>query len=336
VKIGGFDLDERVLVIAEIGNNHEGDLGAAKEMVSEAARVGADAVKFQTFVAKRFVRRSDDEARFQRLKKFELPPSAFAELATLARSEGLLFISTPLDLDSVSVLEPLVDAFKIASSDNTFFPLLKRVARTGKPMLLSTGLADVPLVEQAVRFIQQAWEDAALDGELAVLHCVTSYPVEPAHANLRSIQALGQVGVVVGYSDHTVGVDAAPIAVALGARIIEKHFTLDHDSSDFRDHKLSADPEEMTELVRRVRSASELLGKPEKDIQPVEEPFVVALRRSIVAAAPLRAGHRLEEADLMWTRPGGGLPPGEEHRLVGRRLVRDVAFGEPVAFADVD
>jgi N,N'-diacetyllegionaminate synthase len=336
MRISGFDLNERVLVIAEIGNNHEGDVEAAKEMVRAAARAGADAVKFQTFVAERFVRASDDQARFDRLKKFELSPAAFAELAALARSEGLLFISTPLDLASVSILEPLVDAFKIASSDNTFFPLLTHVARTGKPMLVSTGLADIKLVREAVRFVQNEWSDAGVTGDLAVLHCVTSYPVEPAQANLRSIEALEQVGVVVGYSDHTVGLDAAPVAVALGARIVEKHFTLDHDYSDFRDHKLSADPEELAELVRRVRQASALLGTQGKAVQAAEEPFVVTLRRSIVAAAPLEAGHRLEEADLMWTRPGGGLAPGEEHRVVGRRLVRDVAFGEPIAASDVD
>lgn len=324
----------KTLIVAEIGNNHEGNIEVAKEMVHAVAESGADVVKFQTFQTAYFIN-PENEARYQRLKGFELTYDQFAELATLARSLGLMFISTPLDMESAIFLNEIVDFFKVASSDNTFYPLLDYIARTDKAMVVSTGLADLPVVTQAVEHIQRARQDRAL--ELALLHCVTSYPVPPEQANLRAIRVLQEQfpDVVIGYSDHTMGNQACVLSVAFGVSIIEKHFTLDHHYSDFRDHQLSATPDEMRELVQQVRHAETLLGRFEKHLQEVEVSVVSALRRSIVAKHALPAGHTLQMSDLAWTRPGDGLIVGQEHLVVGKTLAIALQQGQRILLTDL-
>lgn len=335
MRVGGFDTDRRLMVVAEIGNNHEGSVSVAEEMVRQAAAAGADAVKFQIFRTQSFVRPSDAE-RFKRLQGFELPPAAVVSLAALAKSLGLLFISTPLDLESAAVLEPLVDVFKIASGDNTFYPLIDRVVSTGKPLIVSCGLTDANQVERTVATIDEGWRRRGLTGDLALLHCVSAYPAPPDQIHLRAIGALAaRFSRTVGYSDHTLGIEASVLAVACGARIIEKHFTLDKDYSSFRDHQLSADPPEMAQLVQRARAASVLLGDGEKRVQPCEEAGVTAMRRSIAAVADLPEAHVLTETDLVWLRPAGGLPPGDEHQVLGRALRRAVQAGEWILPVDI-
>jgi N,N'-diacetyllegionaminate synthase len=336
MRIGPVDLARKVLVVAEVGNNHEGKLDVARELVRRAAEAGADAVKFQTFRTRYFVSAAD-RARFERLAGFELTPGQFQELCDLARSVGLLFVSTPLDLESAAVLEPLVDCYKVASGDNNFYPLLERICRTGKPLIVSTGLADLAQVRRTVRFVQECWRAGGIAQELAVLHCVSSYPVPPEQANVAAVRTLArELPCPVGYSDHTIGIQACLAAVALGARIVEKHFTLDKRFSDFRDHQLSADPLEMAELVRRVAEIGVLLGTGEKVLQPNEVQAERLIRRSIVAAADLAAGHTVRSEDLTWIRPWSGLAPGEEGQVVGRRLRRALAFGEPIRPADLE
>jgi N,N'-diacetyllegionaminate synthase len=331
MRIGGFDTGRRVLVVAEIGNNHEGDPGVARELVRRAAEAGAHAVKLQTFHTPRFVR-PRDSARFEQLSRYELGAAVVQELAELARSHGLLFLSTPLDLGSVDLLEPLVDGYKIASGDNDFFPLLERVAHTGKPVVVSAGLVDV----EGARAAKEALERGDDNADVAVLHAVTAYPAPPESVNLAAIPTLArELQCTVGYSDHTLGNEACVAAVALGARILEKHFTLDHDHSDFRDHKLSADPGELRELVERVALVETLIGRPEKAVQDAEADLAPAVRRSIAAARDLPRGRVLVPADLTWLRPRDGLAPGQEDRLLGRALRRDVPSGESILEEDV-
>lgn len=327
MRIGRFDTDERVLVIAEIGNNHEGDAAVARELVEYAADAGADAVKFQTFRTRALISPAD-EVRYARMQRFELPPETFAELADLAHERGLLFASTALDFDSVDVLVGIADAIKVASGDIDFFPLLERIAASGRPTILSTGQSDLEDVGRAV--------DVLGDG-IGVLHCVTSYPAPITEVNLRAIGVLRERFPVatIGYSDHTDGLEAAPLAVACGARIVEKHFTMDKHRSDFRDHQLSATPEELGELVRRIRAAETLLGDSEKAVQPSEMSARTAVRRSIAAARSLPEGHALAAGDLTWTRPADALRPGEEHRLIGRPLRRAVERGDHLRLEDV-
>jgi sialic acid synthase SpsE len=298
-------------------------------MVLEAARAGAQAVKFQTFVPERLVSPLQAE-RLAVLRRFQLSRDQFAELAGLARDQGLAFLSTPFDPDSARFLDRLVPAFKIASGDNDFWPLLEAVAATGKPVLLSTGLSGLAQVRRSLDFLREAWAGSGVEGRAVVMHCVSSYPTPAEEANLAALGPLAGLGQTVGYSDHTLGIEAAVMAVALGARVVEKHFTLDKRLSDFRDHQLSADPEEMAELVRRVRLAESLLGGGGKGLRECEREVAVAARRSVVAGRDLPAGTVLGLDDLDWLRPGGGLPPGGERELIGRRLAAAKRCGEMI------
>jgi sialic acid synthase SpsE len=341
VKIGDFDTSAKVLVVAEIGNNHEGDVGRAREMVHAAADSGAGAAKFQTFDTDHYVGRAD-RARYERLKSFELSHDEFAELSELARSLDLLFISTPFDLASAAFLAEVADALKVASGDNSFYPLLNAVGGAGKPVIFSTGLSDLSQVRRTLGALADA---GARD--VAVLHCVASYPVPPEQAALRAIPRLrdelaqyetqnDSVRLEIGYSDHVIGIEAAMLSAALGARIVEKHFTLEGIESDFRDHELSATPPQLRELVDAIDRAHEMLGDFEKTIQPAESANVSALRRSIVAAADLPQGHVLRLEDITWIRPSGPLAPGDEDQVVGRRLRHPVVFGQQLAPDDLE
>ncbi len=331
MKIGTHDIDEKILIVAEIGNNHEGNFDTARRMVEAAADAGVDAVKFQTFKTQLFTSNADP-ARVERLKKFELTQAQFIELRDLAKSRGLIWFSTPLDLESARFLEPLVDVFKIASGDNDFLPLIAQVAATRKPLIISTGLADLEHLEWISSFAREH----GAEGHLAFLHCVCAYPAPAAEVNLRAIPLLAaELGVPIGWSDHTLGPRASLAAAAIGARIIEKHFTLDKNFSAFRDHQLSADPAEMKAIVEGVREIEVLLGRAEKFVQPCEEGNAIPARRSIAAARNLEKGHRVELTDVMWVRPAIGIPPGQEDRVVGKVLTQEKKMGEAILVKDV-
>jgi N,N'-diacetyllegionaminate synthase len=333
--IGPVDLDQEVLVVAEIGNNHEGSFARAEEMIGRIAEAGAQAVKFQTFIPEHYVSR-EDTARLERLRRFAFTFDQFEKLAKLAQNKGLVFLSTPFDLASAEFLNKLCPAIKISSGDNNFIPLLERVAIFEKPVLLSTGLADLSDIDSARAAIIKIWKDRAYDGQIVLLHCVSSYPTQAGEANLNVIRTLGErFGGTVGYSDHTLGVDAAVLSVALGARIVEKHFTLDKNLSDFRDHQLSADPAELAELVMKVRLANELIGDGDKRARQSEEQGRMAMRRSVAAGADLPAGTILRWEHLTWVRPGRGIEPGSEHLLLGRALKRAFKQGELFSTDDV-
>ncbi|MBV9523806.1 MAG: N-acetylneuraminate synthase family protein [Alphaproteobacteria bacterium] len=329
MKIGAHDLAEAIFVVAEIGNNHEGSFARAEEMIGRAKAAGANAVKFQTIVPEKLVS-ATDTARIAQLRRFQFSYKQFEALAATARREGITFLSTPFDIASVAALDPLVPAFKIASGDNDFDPLLEAVAATGKPILLSTGLCDIDAVERSKCVIEAAWRRAGRGGALALLHCVVSYPTAPADATLLAIRELATLGCTVGYSDHTIGITAAVLSVALGARIIEKHFTLDKNQSDFHDHKLSADPADLAEMVGRVREAELLLGGGGKRVLPCEAAVLARVRRGIAAARDLPRGTIVSASDLTWVRPRAGLAPGEEAQLIGRRLAIAVPFGAAI------
>lgn len=334
MKIGTFDTDKEILIVAEIGNNHEGSYVLAEEIVGLAAKAGAGAVKFQTIVPDRLISPRQKERR-QQLERFRLSYDEFKNLHKVARRENVLFLSTPFDIESARFLEPLVPAFKIASGDNNFFPLIDVVSRTGKPVILSSGLADIEQITATRDFIRGIWNECDIKQELAVLHCVASYPTPPDEASLLAIRQIQELGVTVGYSDHTMGIEAAVLSAALGARIIEKHFTLDKNYSDFHDHQLSADPQELALLVKRVRQVVELLGDGEKRLQNSERGSIDKVRRSIVASRDLNEGTVLQWEDLTWLRPAGGLSPGHEAKLVGKALRRAIPAGEHILLKDV-
>lgn len=330
MHIGNVDLSQDVLVIAEIGNNHEGDFGRAADMIHAAAAAGVQAVKFQTIIPERLVS-ADQTARIAQLGRYAFSRDQFTELAGIARAAGVMFMSTPFALEAVSWLDELVPAFKIASGDNNFQQLLAAVAATGKPILLSTGMADLAGIKKSCRIIENAGLPGKTRSEIALLHCVSAYPTPAEEANLSAIATLArETGRVVGYSDHTLGIAAAALSIGVGARIVEKHFTLSKTQSEFRDHALSADPSELAALVTQIRLAQKLLGTGEKTPRPSEAATTATARRSIVARTALPAGHVLTDADMDWLRPGGGLQPGQENLLVGRRTACAVKQGQMI------
>ena len=335
IKIGDIEISKRTMVIAEIGNNHEGDFEIAKLLIERAAEIGVDAVKFQTIRAEKFVAR-DQEGRFNQIKRFELSDSQFRELASLAKARGLLFLSTPFDYDSVDMLDEFVPAFKVSSGDLNWYQFLEYISRKDKPILLSTGMSEVEEIAQALETIEAA-SSLPLSEQVVLLHCVSSYPVDISEANLLSIPYLRErFGVPVGYSDHTFGILACETAVALGARLIEKHFTYRKEGQSFRDHALSADPGEMKELVDSIRLIEASLGVKNKRIMAVEKQNRLVMRRSLAAGKYLAKGEIVTEGAITFLRPGTGIPPEGLSSIIGRRAARDIVEGSIIQEEDIE
>jgi N-acetylneuraminate synthase/N,N'-diacetyllegionaminate synthase len=322
------------LIIAEIGNNHEGSYALAEEMIGLAAASGAGAVKFQTIVPERLVSVQQTE-RIKQLKRFQLSYDEFGMLAEVAKKEEIIFLSTPFDIDSALFLNDLVPAFKIASGDNDFFPLIEVIANTGKPIIMSTGLMDFNEIKNSALFIRKIWKENRINQDLALLHCLSSYPTPLESANLLAIRELRTVSDTVGYSDHTLGIEASVLSVAMGARIIEKHFTIDNNYSDFHDHQFSADPTDFKEMVDGIHSVEKMLGEAIKIPNDSELKNKINIRRSIVAKHYLEAGHEISPNDISWVRPGIGMRPGEEKILFGKVLKTNIWKGNIITLKDL-
>jgi len=326
-------------VIAEAGVNHNGDVELAHRLVDVAADSGADAVKFQTFDPERLVsplaakaayqvaNTGSSESQLEMLRRLVLPRESLAPLAAHASERGLLFLSTPFDEASADLLEGLgMAAFKVPSGEVTNHPLVAHVAAKGKPVLMSTGMSTLAEVAEAVQVVKENG-----DPPLALLHCVTSYPAAAAECNLRAIQTMkAAFGLPVGWSDHSEGIQVSLAAVAAGANLLEKHFTLDRGLPG-PDHQASLEPDELAALVKSVREIESALGDGVKRPAASELPNAAVVRRSLHASRPLPAGHLLGAADLIALRPGTGLPPALRDRLVGRRLRVAVERGEMLA-----
>ena len=333
---------ERCFIIAEAGVNHNGQLTLARQLVDAAVATGADAVKFQTFKAERLASARAPKAAYQlettdrgesqvtMLQRLELPEAYHPELMAPCQRRGILFLSTPFEEASADLLETLgVPAFKIPSGEVTNLPFLAHVARKGRPMILSTGMSTLDEVAEAVRVIR-----ASGDPGLALLHCVSAYPAEPGDANLLSLRTLAEsFGVPVGFSDHTPGLAVALAAAALGACIIEKHFTLDR-ALPGPDHQASLEPQELSELVHGIRTVEAALGHGRKEPVASEQATAAVIRKSLVAARELPSGTVLQPDDLVVKRPGTGIPPGERERVIGRRTRRAVAADQLLSWSD--
>lgn len=332
-----FKDKNKTFIIAEIGNNHEGNFQLAKKMISLAAEAGADAVKFQTFIPEYFVSSSNSD-RLKRLKSFQLSQEEFIQLAKFAQECGVLFFSTPLDIDSAKFLNQLQPLFKIASGDNTFYPLIDTISNFGKPIIISTGISNTETIDRLYDRIINNWKENNQVGELALLHCVSSYPVPHEEANLSKISTLIKKypGAIIGYSDHTIGNEASLFAVSIGAKIIEKHFTTDKNYSSFRDHQLSADPKEFKELVESIRKIEILRGNGDLTIQDCEKEIQVEVRRSIAAKRNLKKGDQVSINDFTWIRPGSGISPGNENLIIDRILVKEVKQGQLFSLDDFE
>ena len=326
IKIGNIELGKHTMVVAEIGNNHEGDFNIAKLLIKRAAESGVNAVKFQTIRADRIITR-DQKERFDQIKSYEFSDSQFGELAALANANGLLFLSTPFDFESVDMLDELVPAFKVSSGDLNWYQFLEYIARKGKPILLSTGMSRLEEISRALEIIE-ASSSLTLNDQVVLLHCVSSYPADTSAANLLSIPYLkDKFRVPVGYSDHTFGILASETAVALGACVIEKHFTYRKEGQTFRDHALSADPADMKELIDNIRLIESSLGTYDKQIMECEKQNREIMRRSLAARKHLSRGDVIDEGAVTFLRPGTGIIPERLSSIIGRRVVRDVDEG---------
>lgn len=320
MKLKNFDLKKKVFIIAEIGNNHEGNFNIAKKMVKLAAKAGADAVKFQTFRTANFIRKIDKK-RFNQLKKFELSYNQFKSLRDLAHKNNLKFISTPLDLESANFLIANADLIKISSGDNNFFPLIDKILKTKKKIIISCGMMNINEIKSLEKHIYNAIGKKSATKRVAFLHCVTSYPVEDKYANLNSINFMKKkINLTVGYSDHTLGIQASLAAVALGANIIEKHFTLDKNFSHFRDHYLSSDFKELKTIVDSIRRLEMQLGKNNKEIQKPEKKLIKIVRRGAYAKKDIQSKEKLTFLNTNFLRPASSTNFLNLKKILGKRV----------------
>ena len=326
-------------IIAEAGINHDGDVEKAKKLIDVAAEAKADAVKFQTFQADKLVTSNalrssyivegsyEGESFRDLLQRLELTWDDFAMLEEYATQRGLFFLSTPFDEESVDFLVELgVKALKVPSGDVTHLPLLKHIASKNLPIIMSTGMASLGEIEEAIETIYGTG-----NGQLILMHCVSWYPAAFADVNLRVMETLRQAfQVPTGYSDHTLGIAISIAARAMGACILEKHFTLDKNAFG-PDHAASIEPEELTQLVKSVREVELSLGYPVKRIGEVEMGQRDVHRRSIVAAVPIMAGTTIEPAMLAVKRPGNGLAPRYLDWIIGKKATRDIQAEELIS-----
>ncbi len=317
-----------IYVIAEAGVNHNGSVDLALQLVDAAKASGADAVKFQSFRADLLATRSahkaayqerttaQSESQFEMLRRLQLDAAAHLTILEHCKKIGIQFLSSPFDEQSADMLEELnVPLYKIPSGEITNLPLLRHIAAKRKPLILSTGMCTLGEVEEAVHVLQDAG-----CVELTLLHCVTEYPAPYAEVNLRAMHTLKLAfGLPVGYSDHTPGIEIAIAAAALGAEVIEKHFTLDRSLAG-PDHAASLEPLELQQMVTAIRHVEAALGSGIKAPAPCELPNISVARKSLVASCALPSGHRLEAGDLAIKRPGDGLAPKFLPVLIGRTL----------------
>ncbi|TGM80983.1 N-acetylneuraminate synthase [Leptospira bouyouniensis] len=325
--------NNRTLIIAEAGVNHNGDLKLAHQLIDVAFEAGVDIVKFQTFQAEALVTESakkaeyqaastdPEESQYSMLKKLEISPAAHIELIEHCHDRNIEFLSTAFDLKSLDFLATLdLKRFKIPSGEITNLPYLESIGKLGKPVILSTGMANLGEIEEAILVLERSGLSRE---QLTVLHCTTEYPTPFSDVNLCAMQSIKNAfGVSVGYSDHTQGIEISLAAVALGATIIEKHFTLDKNLPG-PDHKASLDPKELKELVTGIRNIEIALGDGIKRPTPSEFKNIPIARKSIIATRFIEKGEVFSKDNLTTKRPGSGISPMRLNELIGKKANRD-------------
>ncbi|MDC7700853.1 N-acetylneuraminate synthase [Vogesella indigofera] len=329
----------KTLIIAEAGVNHNGDMALARQLIAAAAAAGADLVKFQTFQARKIVAASAPKADYQKqttganesqlemIRKLELSRANHEMLIAECKKHGIGFFSTAFDQDSLALLSELgcLEMVKIPSGELTNLPLLREISRLGKPTLLSTGMANLADIEAAIEAIEANGTPRSL---ITILHCTTEYPTPMEEVNLRAMLSIRQAfGVEVGYSDHTPGIEVPIAAVAMGARVIEKHFTLDRNLPG-PDHRASLEPGELAAMVCGIRNIEQALGDGIKRPSPSELKNKPIARKSIVALRDIKAGELFSPENLTTKRPGTGISPMQWDAVIGKTARRDFATDE--------
>lgn len=323
---------KHTLIIAEAGVNHNGSIEMARQLIDAAVVAGVDYVKFQTFKAENLVTRDAKQAEYQQrnaaddsqytmLKKLELCEAQHEELITYCMQKGVRFLSTAFDLESIEYLHSLhLGLWKIPSGEITNYPYLKKIAQYGEPVIMSTGMCSMDDVEKALNVLLK---NGLTKEQITLLHCNTEYPTPMRDVNLKAmLQLRDNFGVKVGYSDHTKGIEVPIAAVALGADVIEKHFTLDRTLPG-PDHKASLEPNELKAMVNAIRNIEQALGDGQKHVSVSEEKNMAIARKSIVAAKDIKKGELLTENNLTTKRPGTGISPMCWEEVIGTKAIRD-------------
>ena len=320
-----------IIIIAEAGVNHNGNVEIAKKMVLAAKKAGADYIKFQTFCPEKLVSKSAEKADYQKqntiaqesqlemLQQLALTQDDFFELKEYCKRKEIGFLSTPFDLDSLHFLDSLdMDFWKLPSGEITNLPYLLEIAKTGKPVVMSTGMCELEEIKEAVDYLRRAGTE-----KIILLHCNTEYPTPMEDVNLKAMQDIkDSLGLPVGYSDHTQGIEVPIAAAAMGACVLEKHFTLDRTMSG-PDHRASLEPKELQSMVAAVRNIEKAMGNGKKEPSQSERKNIGAVRKSIVAKCKIKKGEIFSEENLTTKRPGTGISPLKWFELIGQRAKRD-------------
>ena len=338
-------MSKHVLIIAEAGVNHNGSLDLAKQLIDKAVEAGVDIIKFQTFKSEKLVSKAAKQAEYQQrnigkkdegqlamLKKLELSQADHEELIAYCNEKGIRFFSTAFDMDSIDYLHSLnMGLWKIPSGEITNYPYLRKIAQYQEPVILSTGMCELTDIEAALNVLLQY---GVKKEQITILHCNTEYPTPFADVNLKAMLEIGEkFGVQIGYSDHTKGIEVPIAAVALGATVVEKHFTLDKNMEG-PDHKASLEPDELKAMVSAIRNIEQALGSGHKTISESERKNIEIARKSIVAACPIKAGELLTEENLTVKRPGNGINPMRWNEVVGTRAVQNYNEEDPIELAE--
>lgn len=324
----------KTIIIAEAGVNHNGDIQLAKKLIDVAADAGANYVKFQTFRAEKLVTKTAQQAQYQQknigggdnsqfamLKQLELSEENHTTLIDYCNKKYIQFLSTAFDTDGINFLNTLgINLFKIPSGELTNYPYLKRIAQTGKPVILSTGMCTMEDIEQAIEVLES---NGTSRSQITILHCNTEYPTPYADVNLKAMHTIGKAfNVPYGYSDHTLGIEVPVAAVAMGATVIEKHFTLDK-TMEGPDHKASLEPEELKAMVNAIRNVEQAIGTGIKQPSPSEIKNIAIVRKSIVAACHISKGDIFTEQNITAKRPGTGISPMRWEQVIGKKAIKD-------------
>lgn len=338
-------MSKHVLIIAEAGVNHNGSLELAKQLIDKAVEAGVDIIKFQTFKSEKLVSKAAKQAEYQQrnigkedegqlamLKKLELSQADHEELIAYCNERSIRFFSTAFDMDSIEFLHSLnMGLWKIPSGEITNYPYLRKIAQFKEPVILSTGMCELSDIEVAMNVLLQF---GVKKEQITILHCNTEYPTPFVDVNLKAMLEIGEkFGVQIGYSDHTKGIEVPIAAVALGATVIEKHFTLDKNMEG-PDHKASLEPAELKAMVSAIRNIESALGTGHKTISESERKNIEIARKSIVAARPIKAGELLTEENLTVKRPGNGINPMRWNEVVGTRAVQSFNEEDPIQLVE--
>lgn len=328
-----FNGKNGVYIIAEIGGNHEGNFEYAKYLTNLAAQSGADAVKFQIYSGKSLVNKKYDLKRFNHFNKFQLSKDQYLHLAQLCKRLGVQFMASVWDLDAVEYIDKYIKVYKVGSGDLTSYNIIKKFLLTNKPIIISTGLSNFKDVENCVDFIRNTSPNHIKQKKIAILQCTSMYPIPNKDANLNVINSFkNNFNLPIGYSDHTEGTKAIEVAVAMGAKVIEVHFTDSREGKVFRDHKVSLTKDEIVDFIKHIKLVKTLQGSPNKKPtkSEIENNHIYSFRRGIYASKNLKLGHILNEKDIVTLRPLQSASADNFYKILGMKLTKSIKKNQSI------